>query len=248
MYNDIADEDVRELAAASAHPETLRELVAVGRSKLGFFPRHKARAIEYPWILHNVPAPLDDAVIVDVGAGLNPLPLVLAERGASVITVDNHRTTPSFAPGEERNEWGFLDYALLDPRITSVRCAYESWDAPVVADVVYSVSVIEHVPSAVRERWLDRFAVQVRPGGTLLLTIDLFADSDDLWNRCEGVLIEERGVHGTLERLRRDIAARGFELGVTVVHRKITGSLVDVAFLRAVRTGNVTPLRERAAV
>ncbi|HTD33020.1 MAG TPA: methyltransferase domain-containing protein [Candidatus Elarobacter sp.] len=237
MHNDIADEDVRALLATSEHPETLRDLVALSRAKLGFFPRHKARAIEYPWILHALPAALGGAVIVDVGAGLNPLPFALADRGASVVTVDNHRTSPSFAPGEERNEWGFLDYARLDPRIASVRCAYEAWDAPVLADAVYSVSVIEHVPSAVRARWLDRFGAQVRPGGTLLLTIDLFAGSDDLWNRCEGVVIEERGAHGTLESICREIAARGFAVEVAAVHREIPDSLVDAAFLHAVRSG-----------
>lgn len=233
--DDIADDALGAMLDTSDYPQTLRDIVALSRAKLGFFPRHSPRAIEYPWVLHNAPASLAGAVVIDVGAGLNPLPFVFADRGASVITIDNHRVVRTFAPGEQRNEWGFLDYARLDPRITSVRCEYESWDAPVVADVVYSVSVIEHVPSAVREIWLDRFADQLRPGGTLLLTIDLFAGSDDLWNRCEGLVIEERGAHGTLDGFCAEIARRGLEIDVRAVHRDVPDSLVDIGFVRARR-------------
>src|SRR5258706_9240744 len=87
---DISESDLAAMLALTPYPEALRELVACGREQAGFFPAHNPRALEYPWVLANVPAPLDGLRILDVGAGVNPLPFALAQRGASVVTLDNH--------------------------------------------------------------------------------------------------------------------------------------------------------------
>jgi protein-L-isoaspartate O-methyltransferase len=235
MGHDIADADLERMLALTEHPAALREIVAISRAKLGFYPRHKPRSMEYPWILGNAPQPLRGARVLDVGAGLNPLPFALADRGASVFTLDNHRVVRTLEGREDWNEWGFLDYAVLDPRIVSIHRAYESWTAPAPFDLIYSVSVIEHVPAAVRAAWIASFAAQTRPGGTLLLTVDVIAGSDDLWNYSEGLLVEERAAHGDVRRLCEEVERSGFAIASFEVRRELPDSVVDAAFLRAVR-------------
>ena len=84
---DISSRDVERMSALTAYPELLSLLVAKSREVIGFFPAHNPRALEYPWILANVPADLRGLRMLDVGAGVNPLPFVLADRGAAVVTV-----------------------------------------------------------------------------------------------------------------------------------------------------------------
>ena len=129
---------------------------------------------------------LDGWRIADVGAGVNALPFVLAERGARVVTIDNHPVVRDMASRADWNEWGFLDYAALDARIQSRHVAYEMYKSDELFDCIYSVSVIEHVSKATRRRWIDAFSNQLRPGGLLLLTVDLVLGGDALWNLSEG--------------------------------------------------------------
>ena len=74
------------------------------------------------------------------------------------------------------------------------------------ADIIYSVSVIEHLATPVRQAWLRRAIVLLRPGGHLLLTVDLAAPGEELWPFAEGRVV--RPDHGTLTDLCRE-AVRG---------------------------------------
>ena len=106
--------DFNLMSMVTDYPLTLRSVVDEARSKLGFFPAHNARAFEYPWILENLSRDLKGQVLLDVGAGVNPVPLMLANRGAKVFTLDPHREERNLSQRASWNEWGFLDYSQLN--------------------------------------------------------------------------------------------------------------------------------------
>src|SRR5215210_5592570 len=65
--------------------------------------------------------------ILDIGAGISPLPVWLARRGCFVHTVDGHRITRVLPATDDWNGWGFLDYHELDERITSHNCPIQEF-------------------------------------------------------------------------------------------------------------------------
>ena len=198
---DISSHDLDAMLALTPHREALRELVACGREHIGFFPAHNPRALEYPWVLANMPAPLAGVRILDVGAGVNPLPFALAQRGARVVTVDNHPLQRDPGQRAQWNEWGFLDYSQVDGRIASLHVAYEEFPDSMTFDCIYSVSVIEHVPCVVRKAWVRQFATQLATGGVLLLTVDLSPGTNLLWNLSEGKVVEPAAALAELSAL-----------------------------------------------
>lgn len=234
---DIGDDAVAAMAARTPHAIELELLVASARTRLGFFPAHTPRALEYPWLLSQLDSDLSGQRILDIGAGLNPLPFVLAARGAQVVTVDSHPLVRSGAPAPDWNEWGFLDYAAIDPRIASHHVAYEDFGDDEYFDTIYSISVIEHLPAATRRRWLARCANQLRAGGCLLLTVDLVPETERLWNLSEGVVVEQPGVHGCLADLVDELAGTGFAVESRDVERAIADSRVDLGLIAARLSG-----------
>lgn len=227
---DITAAQLAGMAAKSRHQSELTLLVETGRKYLGFFPAHGPRTIEYPWVLANLPGDLAGARILDVGAGLNPLPFALAERGAMVTTLDNHPIVRDGRNRDRWNEWGFLDYHMLDGRIHSVHASYEDWTFPSQFDAIYCVSVIEHLPATLRRRWMSQFDRQLN--GTLLLTVDLIRGSDQLWDRSEGRRVDEGGEHGSLNGLLCELGEAGIEAQTPILERQIPGSLVDISLIR----------------
>jgi len=228
------------MLALTPHRAELQELVACGRERIGFFPAHNPRALEYPWVLASLPAQLAGLRILDVGAGVNPLPFALAQRGARVGTIDNHPLRRNPARREEWNEWGFLDYSQIDARIGSQHVAYEESPDSMTFDCIYSVSVIEHLPCAVRRTWVRKFAAQLPIGGMLLLTIDLIPGTNLLWNLSEGTVVEPTDVHGEISSLVDELDAAGFAVAQASIQREIPDSRVDVGFIRATRRSSTT--------
>lgn len=234
-FRDLPPADFNLMSAITDHPLGLRILVDTARAEIGFFPAQLPRAIEYPWVLANLPGSLDGKTVLDAGAGVNPLPLQFARRGAAVFTVDDHPVVRDPGNRGEWNEWGFLDYSLLDKRVTSVHLGYEAWSPPVRFDYIYSVSVIEHLPADVRRSWIGSFAAQLKDGGEVLLSVDLFAESNQLRNFSEGQVVEPEAEHGTLETVVEELTGAGFTVVECLVKRNIPKSRVDTGFIRARR-------------
>jgi hypothetical protein len=232
---DIAPADLQAMLARTRYPQELMALVDRAREAIGFFPAHNPRALEYPWVLAHVPGPLRGSRILDVGAGVNPLPFVLADRGAHVVTLDNHTLMRAGSNRSEWNEWGFLDYSALDPRISSVHRAFEEADFAEPFDCILCISVIEHLCASVRRAWMSRFARHLRPGGALLLTVDLVLGTNALWNLSEGNVVEAAGIHGEFGTLIAELEGAAFSIVSTGVEREIKDSRVDVAFVKASR-------------
>jgi 2-polyprenyl-3-methyl-5-hydroxy-6-metoxy-1,4-benzoquinol methylase len=256
---DARPETLRSAVLMTPDPATLLECVSVARRELGFFPDHPSRTIEYPWVLEAIRGIGRSGLrILDVGAGVNVLPLLLSDEGHFVTTVDSHRVERTETDRATWMEWGYLDYSRLRPTITSIHGTFEKFTAVAPFDVIYSISVIEHLNADLRRSWLALMASQLAPGGRLLLTIDLRPMSRDLWARNEGTVVEPAEAHGTVDDVLSEVAALGFAVDDVHVRRWLPESPVGVALINAQRaqapgakTGHAatapTSIRRRAA-
>lgn len=201
------------LAARHPHPVSLIAMRVHAWRTLGFYPDHAPRLWEYPVVLHVLEDQLKPGSrIVDVGAGVSPLAPFLTTRGYVVDTVDPSSVRRIWPPTPDWNEWEFLDYAEAGLAHRSWNCALDQVPSSVSFDGAYSVSVIEHLPAAVRRALIGEISSRVRPGGTVVLTVDLVRDRDDLWNRSRGVAVEEESRHGTLQDVVLEAAQVGLEV------------------------------------
>jgi 2-polyprenyl-3-methyl-5-hydroxy-6-metoxy-1,4-benzoquinol methylase len=190
------------------------------------------RTFEYPWIVEKS-HPFKGGVFLDIGAGITPLPLYLAEQGGKVITVDYHpkiRTAEKAL--EDGNPWGFLDYSEVHSNISSfnqdiLHTEFENGSF----DCIYSVSVIEHMPRHIRREVWNKVSHWLRPGGALLLTVDLVPNTEDLWNLAENIQVDPEGEHGSITSISDELAKNGLRLVSCDFLRGIQGSRVDCAFL-----------------
>jgi len=231
-HNDI---DLPALAwgfSETPDSEILTDLVALSRDKLGFFPKTVIRALEYPWFAKRM-ADAAGKRILDVGAGVNVLPFWLAARGAEVVTVDNHPLRRDLADRSNWNEWGFLDYGAMDGRIASFNMDMAKFALGTSFDVIYSVSVIEHMPAATRRAVIGQMAALLAPGARLLLSLDLVPGSDALWPLSEGVRVDVEGAHGSIQDVLAELRGAGLAPLEWGVRREIPGSRTDLLFLIA---------------
>ncbi len=210
-------------------PAVLQNLVAYSRAKIGFFPRTVIRTHEYPWFAHQI-SDCAGKRILDVGAGVGCLPFLFADRGGIVTTVDKHACLRHAQPRDSWNEWGFLEYATIDPRITSHNSDMSDFDPAVRFDIIYSVSVIEHMPAKVRRAVISRIAQILRPGGQLFLSLDLCPETTDLWNMNEGQIVDTVN-HGTLADIIAELELAGLQTVLDLTQRGMALSRTDVAYL-----------------
>ncbi len=217
-------------------PQTLASLVRVSKRHFGFFSGHLPRFFEYPWMM----AKLRDMCkknVLDVGAGLSPLPLLLAEQGVKVTTVDNSPDVRSFGDQLDRsNEWGFFDYSAVGTGIRSIHDDILSISLEDHSfDCIYSVSVIEHLLASVRRQLWQKMTRWLSDDGILLLTFDLFPESDQLWNYSQGQTVDAAGDHGSLETLQEELLRAGFQVVEQKLLRGLPKTRVDIAFIHLVK-------------
>jgi SAM-dependent methyltransferase len=134
-----------------------------------------SRIWEYPYAYYhlerwkNLRALPNGAVAVDVGSGNTFFPFSAARLGYEVVCVD---PDPLCCRDLEKA------ISVTDAAPGSVRCLQAGGDKiPLpsgAADAVYCISVLEHLPS--HEATVREMARLLKPGGLLLLTIDVSAD------------------------------------------------------------------------
>lgn len=242
--NDIDPQALNSIKRVHPSPAALDYLVDLSRRHFGWFTKHLPRTFEYPWLLTSI-GDVESRKILDIGAGVSPLPVALSKAGAYVVTVDSSRQIRSrLAKANTWNEWGFLDYSLISPRIRSLNvdicdCRFSADEF----DVAYSISVIEHVPADVRRRCFALLGRWVRAGGKLILTLDLVPGTEQLWNRNLGVEVEDVSVHGTLSEIILELADAGFELEYRGFVRDLPDTVVDVTLLKLAKARNADPDR-----
>lgn len=220
--------------AMAANPFVLDYLVELSRRTISFFSRHAPRAYEYPEVLQRVLATRGD--VADLGAGVSPIPFALAARGRRVVTVDNSNIRRNPANRADWNEWGFLDYGLIDPAIRSVnKMFHEAGIAPQSLGCVYSVSVIEHMPAELRRGLWRDVGASLGAGGHLVMSLDLVARTDKLWNRVLGKVVEQEELHGTMSDIIAELSVAGMAVQDLTIERGLPGSVTDIAVVTAVK-------------
>lgn len=234
------DAGLQELAigvSCSVDADHLKELVAFSRERVGFFPRTVIRTHEYPWFVDQMRG-CAGKHILDVGAGVCFLPFYLAENGAHVTTIDKHSIIRLGQPQDVWNEWGFLDYGTIDSRIKSFNADMREFDSGEKYDIIYSVSVLEHMPAEVRRDVIARMSHLLRAEGRLFLSLDLIPGDELLWNYNEGQIVDMEG-HGAIGDLKAELAAAGL---VVVSESNIRGmpmSRTDVAYFVCEKAASV---------
>jgi hypothetical protein len=124
----------------------LLKIINIARKYFMWFTRHSPRLIEYPWVVSQI-KDFSKKSFLEIGAGLSPLPLFLAEQGAFVITIDNSKIIRKTTDDPSTfNEWGYFDYSLLHKNIKSFNIEIDKINFPNnYFDYIFSVSVIEHI-------------------------------------------------------------------------------------------------------
>ncbi len=230
---DISSQDLNRAFQEVTSPDMLQYAVDVSRHHFQFFTSHYPRVFEYSWLLEQLRGAKDKKVL-DIGAGVCPLPICLAHWGNKVVTVDAHTIKRDFKNVENWNEWGYLDYSETHPRIQSHNQDFSFFgDKSSSYDAIYSISVIEHMPRKIRLGILRQASKLLRPGGELLLTIDLVPGTERLWNMSESKQVEDEQIHGTIDSFILEVKKYGFEISDQEIKRNIYNSRTDVLFLKA---------------
>lgn len=236
---DISAADLDVAFAAQSNSDLLRELVELSRGAFGFYPSHFPYTITYPWVSERIGQLPKGSRVLDIGAGVSPVPLYLAKKSMLVDCVDNSRHIRTFPDTNGWNEWGFLDYGTLHPNLKSHHCDITKFQPSDKFDAIYSIAALAHMPRAVREETLHRCRDLLRSGGLLLLIIDIIPSTDFIWNRSEGVEIEPPIQHGTIDNVADQLRHFGFRSVECKVMRTIYKSRTDL-FLVACRAGEIT--------
>jgi 2-polyprenyl-3-methyl-5-hydroxy-6-metoxy-1,4-benzoquinol methylase len=229
--NDIEAGDFNEASSLTPRPDLLRALADLSRETFGFYTKQFSRGLEYPWIAQKLEALPPGQRAVDIGAGLNPLPLFLARRGAFVDCIDFHPLARAGASDAGWNEWGFFDYSRCHPHLRSHNVDALQFAPAAPVDVVYSVSVIEHMPRATWQALLMQCRQWLRDNGRLLLTIDLIPGTQFLWNYSEGQEVEPPGVHGDIDAFAAQLGIAGFQPIDAFVWKDVPKSRTDLLFI-----------------
>ncbi|MGI0011582.1 MAG: DUF4214 domain-containing protein [Nitrosopumilaceae archaeon] len=232
-YDPITKNHIKLVFPSYDNSDILLQLINTSRRYFGWFTKHYPRLCEYPWIAKKMPQ-VRNKMILDIGTGISPMPLYLAENGAKVITVDNNKTVKKLNNNASWNEWGFLDYSELNQNITSINYDIERTDFPNnYFDYIYSVSVIEHIKASIRRIIWKKIGNWTKSEGILLLSLDLIRGTNNILNWGDhNVDIEEVDLHGSLRDIEKEIIGEGFELIDREIFRDFPHYIkVDVAFL-----------------
>jgi SAM-dependent methyltransferase len=153
------------------HPLVLRY-----RGPYGWQQNSSIRRFEYPWAFDQIQRIGRGLTIVDVGAGMSGLQFTLARERHRVIAVDPGMAAKGKGWALDADFHARLARTYRAPVELRPTTIGDAGIADASVDVLLSVSAIEHFAEAD----LDEFAIESRrilkPGGHLVLTIDLFID------------------------------------------------------------------------
>lgn len=182
------------------HPLTIRSA-----GPYAFQPNNTLREVEYPWVFEQVSRLGHHLVVVDVGASLGGMQYTLARAGHEVHAVD---------PGMQASGRGWEVDPDFHQRLAAVfkapvRLHPTTLDQTDLADgsvdVVMSISTIEHFGQGDLEAFAEHARRVLRPGGHVVLTIDLFLDLQPFTSR-------ERNRYGVNTDVRHLLEMLGGEL------------------------------------
>jgi cyclopropane fatty-acyl-phospholipid synthase-like methyltransferase len=226
--------------AGSAAARAIAELDAASLATFGYVDDYPPYRIAYPWLLAQLARLPAGAHVLDLGAGVSAVPIVLARRGLRVDCVDSSPIDHVLPAGDDWNGWGFFDYSTVHPRLRAFRSEAQSFAGEGPYAAVASFGMLAHLTAADRRALLARCREWLAPGGELLAYVDLHPGGDWLWNRCQDREVEPLEVHGSVADVAAELHAAGFvDVGLELF-RAIDGARTDVLLARA-----VAPLRAR---
>ena len=231
--NDISEETLAHLRNICPSPKLLDKIVKLSRAEFGWYTKQWLRGLEYPWIIKTIGDNLNGLRILDVGAGVSPVPIMLARAGAEVTTVDYNevvRANPENC--RNWNEWGFLNYSLFEPTISSFNCSILDFEAAKPFDFIYTISVVEHMPATLRRNFIKKASELMVRGGLLLITVDIEPCSNQLWNLDRGQVVDKPGEHGDVNALENEIS-NYFKIERTEITRRLSIQAGDVMLISA---------------
>jgi 2-polyprenyl-3-methyl-5-hydroxy-6-metoxy-1,4-benzoquinol methylase len=231
--NDMSADTFNLACTQTLRPDLLRLLADISRKAFGFYTKHYPRALEYPWFASKIEGNMPGARALEIGAGLSPLPLYLALQGIKVDCVDSHPLVRTRETRDQWNEWGYFDYSQISDTIRSHHVDIQDFQPNEKYEVIYSISVVEHMPRTIWEKTLELAASWLKPDGHLILTIDLMPGTDWLWNLAAGKVVEEKEVHGDIAAFIASIQNLGLYVVEKEIARNVPYSKTDILFIHA---------------
>ena len=165
-----------DIRTVPLHERFVSSYAAAG-GYFAFQYNNDTRVFEYPWAFHAVSVGAGKRV-AEVGGALAGFQWALAAAGADVTNVDpfEHYGAEEPYPGDvellhrQLNDWFGLSVTLK--RATLLESGLESE----AFDTVYSISTFEHLDPQQLQSTLTAARDILKPGGALVLTVDLFLD------------------------------------------------------------------------
>jgi len=213
-------------------PDLLRELVDTARKVFGFYTRSADCLITYPWaadLLERLP---QRSRVLEVGAGVSPLPLFLAHRGLIVDCVDNSPIVRTLPVTDDWDEWGFFDYGQLHDNLTAFHCPITRFKSlSSTYDAIYSIGSFVTMTADVRNEAFRLCRCWLRSEGLFIITLAIVPGTDQIWNLSRGIQVESPDRHGRIEAVLHQIRTVGFRIDREYITRSIPGARADVLFV-----------------
>ncbi len=134
------------------------------------------RRFEYPWVFEQIQDLGRPVKLLDVGAGMAGLQFTLAQAGHDVHAVDPGMNAKGKGTALDPDFHAALGRAYKAPVTLWPMTICDAGFSDNSFDVVLSVSALEHFAPDDVDQFVEEARRILRPGGLLVLTVDLFID------------------------------------------------------------------------
>lgn len=231
--HDMPAADFNLASGLTQRPDLLRLLADLSRPVFGFYTKDFARAAAYPWMAQKLESIAAGAHALDIGAGLNPLPLFLARQGTFVDSVDPHPLQRIPPATSDWDDIGFYDYRRQHSNLCSYNTEILDFTPAGPLAAIYSVNAVGHMSGANREALLTRCRQWLVPQGRLLLTIELIQGTQLLRDESDRHG-EPAGVQSDIGAFAAQLGAAGFDPVDAFVWQNVPQSRIDLFFVECV--------------
>lgn len=139
-------------------------------------PNSEARRFEYPWVYQQVQQLPRGSSLVEIGGGLSGFQFVLSREGYQVTNVDPGMAAKGRGWPVTAEKHRSLSRLFRAP-VTLIPTVIEKAAIPPKSiDGVVCISTLEHLTPEDLEGVAGAIKTILRPGGVLILTVDLFLD------------------------------------------------------------------------
>ncbi|OHB73542.1 MAG: hypothetical protein A2W17_08425 [Planctomycetes bacterium RBG_16_41_13] len=162
----------------SRHLPNIIKNTIIGNRLQGMFAfqaNNSTRLYEYPFAFYSADL-VRGMKILEIGGGMSGFQFVLAKQGLSVINVDPGLAAHGCGWPVDNQSIAKLNKAF-GTQVELRNCFIQNASlADNYFDRVFSISVIEHLPPDDLISMLENIKRVLKPGGLLILTVDLFLD------------------------------------------------------------------------